>query len=90
MKKAMSWHYPQRVDGWCKSMIKKDGPLSKPPMKVGRVSPLSLFERSGETDKLGGNAGDILSSLFWGRGFFCAKKPSVFRPKRKIISLIIF
>ena len=34
---------PQRVSGWCELTKEQDVPLSELPMKVGRVSPLSLY-----------------------------------------------
>ena len=53
----------------------EDVPLSKRPMKVGRVSPLQLFKRSEVfSGNLGGNAG-IYSRpcLLLGREFFVLK-----------------
>ena len=50
-------------------------PLSKRPVKAGRVSPLQLFKRSESfSGNLGGNAGIILVPVYyWGEIFYCKK-----------------
>nr|WP_304508843.1 hypothetical protein [Anaerotignum sp.] len=52
-------------------MKKENAPLSQLPMKVGRVSPLSLFkEVRFFSSNLGGNAGNTLVPVYMGSGVF--------------------